>query len=82
MTIAIADACALVQSKAPAPVILVDTCNFLDIFRPEPAKPRVPAATPPRKFRRDSRCSSEPQAYVHCFMTRPPEKEDNHGLHG
>src|SRR5262245_43617831 len=39
-----------------------------------PAKPSVPAATPPRKFRRDSRCSSEPQAYVHCFMTRPPKK--------
>lgn len=42
MTISIADACALVQSKAPAPVILVDTCNFLDIFRSDPAKPRVP----------------------------------------
>ena len=42
MTIAIADACALVQSKAPAPVILVDTCNFLDIFRSDPAKPRGP----------------------------------------
>ena len=42
MTISLADACALVQSKAPAPVILVDTCNFLDLFRSDPAKPRVP----------------------------------------
>ena len=42
MTISIVAACALVQSKAPAPVMLVDTCNFLDIFRSDPAKPRVP----------------------------------------
>jgi hypothetical protein len=42
MTISIADASALIQSKDPAPVILVDTCNFLDIFRSDPAKPRVP----------------------------------------
>src|SRR5207302_1619021 len=41
-TISIGDACAFVQGKAPAPVILVDTCNFLDIFRSDPAKPRVP----------------------------------------
>jgi hypothetical protein len=42
ITISIADACALIQSKAPAPVILIDACNFLDIFRSDPAKPRVP----------------------------------------
>src|SRR4051812_37661446 len=36
-----------------------------------PAKPSVPAATPPRKLRRDSRCSAELQAYVHFSMTAP-----------
>jgi hypothetical protein len=42
MTISIADACALVQGKSPAPVMFVDTCNFLDLFRSDPAKPRTP----------------------------------------
>jgi hypothetical protein len=42
MTISLGDACALIQGKAPAPLLLVDTCNFLDIFRSDPAKPRGP----------------------------------------
>ncbi len=27
--------------RAPVKIILVDTCNFLDLFRSDPAKPRV-----------------------------------------
>src|SRR5262249_37232894 len=42
MTITLADALALIQGKGPAPVLLVDTCNFLDLFRSDSAKPRVP----------------------------------------
>lgn len=42
MTISIADAYALILAGAPAPVFLVDPCNFLDLFRTDPGKPRVP----------------------------------------
>ena len=42
MTISITDALADIISKPEAPVILVDTCNFLDLFRSDVGKPRAP----------------------------------------
>src|SRR5207302_10783235 len=48
MTITIADAFAYIQAQPPVPVILVDTCSFLDLFRADetatklPFQPRVP----------------------------------------
>lgn len=44
MTITIADAVANILAQ-PAPVILVDTCSFIDLFRRDPTRfqPRVPA---------------------------------------
>jgi hypothetical protein len=42
MTISIADVFDQIRAKPPVPVILVDTCNFLDLFRSDPMKPRVP----------------------------------------
>jgi hypothetical protein len=41
MTISIADAVTQIMAQAQAPVILIDTCNLLDLFRSDPAKPRV-----------------------------------------
>lgn len=42
MTISISDALAHIMAKPDVPVILVDTCNFLDLFRSDTTKPRVP----------------------------------------
>lgn len=41
MTISIADAVTQIMARATAPVLLVDTCNFLDLFRSDASKPRV-----------------------------------------
>jgi hypothetical protein len=41
MTISLTDALAHIMSRPAVPVILVDTCNFLDLFRSDPTKPRV-----------------------------------------
>jgi hypothetical protein len=48
MTISLADAVAQIQAGSPAPVIFIDTCSFLDLFRTDeshtkvPYQPRVP----------------------------------------
>lgn len=42
MTISISGALAHIMTKPDVPVILVDTCNFLDLFRSDAMKPRVP----------------------------------------
>ena len=48
MTITIAAAVAHIQARPPAPVIFIDTCSFLDLFRPDETqsgvsfKPRAP----------------------------------------
>jgi hypothetical protein len=42
MTITIADAFAHIQAQLPAPVILIDTCSFLDLFRPDETQTKVP----------------------------------------
>ena len=42
MTITIADAFAHIQAQPPAPVILIDTCSFLDLFRPDETQTRSP----------------------------------------
>jgi hypothetical protein len=45
MTISIADAVVLILAQAPAPVILIDTCSFVDLFRRDERRwqPRVVA---------------------------------------
>jgi hypothetical protein len=42
MTVSIADAFDKIRSEPPVTVILVDTCTFLDLFRSDATKPRVP----------------------------------------
>ena len=42
MTTSIADAVAHILAQAPVPVILIDTCSFLDLFRPDETQTRVP----------------------------------------
>jgi hypothetical protein len=42
MTIALADAFSQIQAAAPAPVILIDTCTFLDLFRADESQTRIP----------------------------------------
>jgi hypothetical protein len=42
MTLTIADAFAHIQAQPPAPVILLDTCSFLDLFRPDESQNKVP----------------------------------------
>jgi hypothetical protein len=41
MTISIAGAVTQIMAQTPVPVLLVDTCNLLDLFRSDPPKPRV-----------------------------------------
>lgn len=45
MTVSIADAVAQILARPPAPVILIDTCSFVDLFRRDEKRfqPRVPA---------------------------------------
>lgn len=45
MTISIADAVSQILAQPPAPVILIDTCSFVDLFRRDEKRfqPRVPA---------------------------------------
>jgi hypothetical protein len=45
MTISIADAVSQIQTQAPVPVILIDTCSLVDLFRRDEKRlqPRVPA---------------------------------------
>jgi hypothetical protein len=42
MTISLADAFARIQAEPPAPVILIDTCSFLDLFRTDESQTKVP----------------------------------------
>ena len=42
MTITIRDAFTHIQSRPPAPVILIDTCSFLDLFRADETPSKVP----------------------------------------
>jgi hypothetical protein len=42
MTISLADAFAQVRAGPPAPVILIDTCIFLDLFRTDESQTKVP----------------------------------------
>ena len=42
MTISIADALAHIQAQPPVPVILIDTCTFLDLFRVDETPTKLP----------------------------------------
>jgi hypothetical protein len=42
MTISLADAFAHIHAGPPAPVILLDTCSFLDLFRTDESQTKVP----------------------------------------
>jgi hypothetical protein len=42
MTISLAAAFAQIQAAPPAPVILIDTCSFLDLFRTDESQTKVP----------------------------------------
>jgi hypothetical protein len=42
MTITIADAFAHIQAQPPVPVLFIDTCSFLDLFRPDETQTKVP----------------------------------------
>jgi hypothetical protein len=42
MTISLADVFAQIQPSPSAPVILIDTCSFLDLFRTDESQTKVP----------------------------------------
>ena len=42
MTVSLADAFARIQGGPPAPVMLIDTCSFLDLFRTDESQTKVP----------------------------------------
>jgi hypothetical protein len=42
MTISLADAFAHIQAGPPAPLIFIDTCSFLDLFRTDESQTKVP----------------------------------------
>ncbi len=60
MTLTIADASALIQALPPAPVILIDTCNFLDLFRAEEVQIKgAKAAFQPRVHHGEIRAAAD-----------------------
>ena len=42
MTVSLADACAQIVAGPPAPVVLLDACSFLDLFRTDESQTKVP----------------------------------------
>jgi hypothetical protein len=62
MTISLADAFAQILAGPPAPVILIDTCNFLDLFRTDESQTKMPAQ--PRAPHREIRVAADLLALV------------------
>jgi hypothetical protein len=62
MTISLADAFARIQAGPPAPIIFIDTCVFLDLFRADESQTKVPYE--PRAPHREIRDAADLLALV------------------